>query len=187
MTTVSDNKANPALEVILSRRTVRQYTQQPVTAAEVEQILEAGRWAPSGRNTQPWAFIVVQDPTLKTGLIGLTKYKQIVEGSTAQIVVFYDKVAGYNRTQDLLGVGACIENMLLAAHSMGIGVCWIGDVRDRVEEINRLFDLDNERYEVAALLCLGRPAPDLPPRTGRRELADLILAREPGPPPGSSG
>ena len=150
---------NPVLEAIHSRRSVRSYTAEPVTGAEMAAVLEAGRWAPSGLNNQPWRFLVVRagEPR-QEALAGLTKYAHIVRQARALFCVFLDKGTVYNRAKDLQGIGACLQNMLLAAHSLGLGAVWLGEIINREPEVTAALGLDADKLELMAVLAVGRPA-----------------------------
>jgi len=67
------------LEIIRSRRSIREYAKDIPREEEVEKILEAGRWAPSGLNNQPWRFLVIKDKKRKDGLAPFTKYGNIIK------------------------------------------------------------------------------------------------------------
>lgn len=90
-----------AMEAIKTRRSVRGFTNENVSDEVVGQILEAGRWAPSGLNNQAWRFIVVRN----------------------------------EETKDVQSIGACIQNMLLAIHSTGLGGVWLGEILKNKETL----------------------------------------------------
>jgi nitroreductase len=71
--------------------------------------------------------------------------------------VFYNIPEGYNRDMDLLAFGACVQNMLLPAHSIGIGTVWLGEILNRKSEINTLLEI-TDNYELMAVIALGYPA-----------------------------
>lgn len=164
-------KSNPVLEAILVRRSIRHYTSQEVGEELVLTILEAGRWAPSGKNGQPWRLVVVRDPETKEALSQLTRYGSIIAQAAVVIVSFLDNQSGYDRVKDLQAMGACMQNMLLAAHSLRLGASWQGEILNRAEEVERLLGVPSS-YELMATLTLGYPAQsDL--SSTRRELQDL--------------
>ena len=165
---------NPVLDAIRERRSIRRYTQDPVDPAQLLQILEAGRFAPSGKNNQPWRILEIQggDPRQET-LAGLTKYAPIVREGRALIAVFLDKTVLYSPAKDQQSLGACAQNMLLAAHSLGLGALWLGEIINQEPEVTRALRLPDERYELACLLVLGHPAQK--GGSSRRPLSDLLL------------
>ena len=113
-------KADAVMENILSRKSVRSYTDQKLTNAQIETLLRAAMAAPSGRNLQPWSFVVLTDPseydTIFEGNFNLDKFKQ-----AAAVIVLCAEQTGNTWRDDL---AAATENLLLAAESMGLGAVW---------------------------------------------------------------
>ncbi len=165
-------ETNEIIEAILSRRSIRRYTKKIITCDSIETILEAGRWAPSGLNNQPWSFVTIQNTDIKTHLSAFTEYSRIIKECHSCICVFYNITQGYNRDKDIMSIGACIQNMLLAAHSMGIGSVWLGEILNRKTEVNDLLDIGPD-YELMAVIAMGYP--DQSPRSSRKNRASLIL------------
>lgn len=164
------------LKIIQKRRSIRKYQQKPVTNALLTRILEAGRWAPSGLNNQPWRFMVLTNSDLKSQLAQFTKYGHIIKKSSAVILVFIDQRVIYNRDKDLMSIGACIQNMLLTAHSLGIGTCWLGEILNRKKEINKYLHLPAQ-LELMAAISLGYSAEKA--RQGKRKpLKSIVLKGE---------
>ncbi len=144
-------------EIIRSRRSIRRFTEEPVPDEIIDRIIEAGAWAPSGLNNQPWKFAVIKDGDLKKKLAGLTHYSGTVSGANALIAVFLDHSLSYDRTKDTQAIGACIQNMLLFIHSIGLGAVWLGQIlanRDRVQDLLEC----PEDFELMAVIALGYPA-----------------------------
>lgn len=144
------------IEAIRTRRSVRGFTNESISDEIIEQVLDAGRWAPSGLNNQAWRFIVVQDPATKTALSALTEYGPTIKNASVLIVVFLDKDHMYNYTKDVQSIGACIQNMLLAIHSLGLGAVWLGEILKNKEMANKVLDAP-ESYELMAVVALGHP------------------------------
>ncbi len=165
---------NSVLNAIRQRRSIRRYTSEPVTTSEISAILEAGRWAPSGLNNQPWRFLVVRHgEERQEALAGLTKYAHIVRKAQALFCVLLDREVIYNLTKDLQGIGACLQNMLLAAHSLGLGAVWLGEIINQEPGVTRALGLDEGRLELMAVLAVGRP--DQKGSSERRPLGELLL------------
>ncbi|MGQ9843491.1 MAG: nitroreductase family protein [Spirochaetota bacterium] len=144
------------IEAIKTRRSIRHYTSQPVTFDSITHIIEAGIWAPSGLNNQPWRFVIVQSSDKKEELSYCTSYGRIIQESQVCICVFYHIASGYNRDKDILGIGACIQNMLLAAYDKGLGAVWLGEILNKKQKVNDLCGLSNE-YELMAVIAVGYP------------------------------
>ena len=164
------------LEMIRTRRSVRRFLDRTVPDELVDKILEAGRWAPSGLNNQPWKFAVVTGRAMKEDLSKLTRYSKIVSDARVLIPVFLDTGEGYHRIKDAQAVGACLQNMLLEAHSLGLGAVWLGEIIKSDKEIRGLLGLGGE-LELMAVLAIGYPA-EAPKTAKRKELKDLIVFRE---------
>ncbi len=161
------------LEGIYSRRSVRDFTAEPVAREQVMEILTAGSWAPSGLNNQPWRFVVVEDRDMRHALAQLTRYRRIIENAPVSLAVFCDRSAMYNDMKDHQGVGACLQNMLLAAHALGLGAVWLGEIVNRGDEVRTLLGLPAE-MEAMAVVAVGHPA-DPSRRSTRKGLAELVL------------
>lgn len=165
---------NPVLAALRERRSVRKYTDAPVTRDEVAAILDAGRWAPSGLNNQPWRFLAVMpgDPRVES-LAGCTKYGAIVRSAKALVAVFLDRRVMYHEMKDHQGAGACLQNMLLAAHSLGLGGVWLGEIVNQADQVLGVLGLDRADYALMAVLAFGRPAH--PGASSRKPLEELLL------------
>lgn len=107
-----------ALEAIRKRRTVRNFTGAPISRADLETIVDAGRLAASGYNRQPWNFIVVTDRSM---IEQLKVAAQWMEKAGAIVAVVLDPSTKYW----LEDGSAAVENMLIAATALGYGGCWL--------------------------------------------------------------
>ncbi len=165
------------LELIQTRRSIRTFSDFQVSDDLVDKVLEAGRWAPSGMDNQPWRFAVIRDTELKEKVSRLTRYGRIILNANILIVVFLDTASIYHRTKDVQAIGACIENMLLAVHSLGLGGVWLGEILKSAKELKELLAAP-EAYELMAVIALGYPAGAHPEPTGRKQLDELIFFRK---------
>ncbi len=164
------------LETIRSRRSIRKFENVEVPEELLEKILDAGRWAPSGLNNQPWRFAVITDSSLREMFSQLTHYSRIISGSQILIAVFLDAAVSYDRTKDVQAIGACIQNMLLEAHSLGLGAVWLGEILKSREHISKILGLGKE-LELMAVIALGYPN-EIPKDSRRKELNKLIIFRK---------
>ncbi len=164
---------NPVLEAIYRRRSIREYTREDVAPEALQEIVQAGIWAPSGLNNQPWRFALIRDEQIRDKLAQLTKYKKIVQAAPALIAVFVDRDAMYDEVKDHQAAGACIQNMLLAAEALGLGAVWLGQILLNKEEVRRILDLD-ERLDLMAVIAVGHPTPG-ERRSQRKPLDSFIL------------
>ncbi len=161
------------LEGLYTRRSIRSYTGEPVTREELRKIIEAGTMAPSGLNNQPWRFVTIQDKDFLRRLAKLTKYSHVVGNAAACIVVFIDKGAMYHDVKDHQSMGACHQNMLLAAHAMGLGAVWLGEILRSAKEVRELFGLP-DGMELMSDIALGHPA-GKGGRAERRPVEEVLL------------
>jgi len=161
------------MEAIQTRRSVRGFTGENVGDEAITSILEAGRWAPSGLNNQPWRFIVVRSPETKVEMSKLTVYGPTIKNAPLLVVVFLDKEHIYNYVKDVQSIGACIQNMLLCIHSLGLGGVWLGEILKSSEMVNKVLDAPDS-FELMAVIAIGHPAkkPQIPER---KELDQLVF------------
>ena len=160
------------LEAIRTRRSVRDYTGREVPEEEIREVIEAGRWAPSGLNNQPWRFCVVRDAKTKDLLGKQTRYGAVINSAYCALAVFYDTCSGYDRTKDVLAIGACIQNMLLSAHTLGLGACWLGEILKNRKKVEELLEAP-DKYELMAVITLGNVG-ESPEESGRKEMDELV-------------
>ncbi len=160
------------LQPIKSRRAIRKYKPEPVPQELIDEILEAGRWAPSGLNNQPWKVMIISDEAQKNELSSFTKYAKIIQSAPVAICVFLDNNQTYSRDKDLMAIGAFTQNMWLEAHSLGLGCCWLGEILNQKEAVHKFLKLD-KNLELAAILTVGFP--DQSPKGLRKELKDITL------------
>ncbi|MFH0904640.1 MAG: nitroreductase family protein [Methanobacteriota archaeon] len=144
------------IEAIKSRRSVREFTDDDVDDKALLEIIDAGRWAPSGLNNQAWRFIIIRDIGTKEELCELTHYGAIIKNAPVLIAVFLDRNEMYDHTKDVQSIGACIQNMLLAIHSMGLGAVWLGEILKKKEGVNTVLGAPAS-YELMAVVALGHP------------------------------
>jgi len=147
------------IEAIHSRRSVREFSDKKVEDDKVLSVLDAGRWAPSAANNQPWRFIVVSKKETLNSMAELTVDSRILENAAVAIAIFLDKnvrVGGDYRTKNVLSMGACVENMLIAAHSLGLGAVWLGEILKNKEEINDILEASSS-FEPVAVVAIGYP------------------------------
>jgi nitroreductase len=153
---------NQVLEAIRHRRSIIRFEKAPIEDEKIEAILEAGRWAPSCLNGQPWRFIVVTDPAIKETLAEFTPslYKAGMQEAPACIVVAVDpNEEPFHFIED---GAAATQNMALAAYSLGLGSCWVGVFRlegergSSEEKIKKVLEIPKS-HRVISLLPIGVP------------------------------
>ena len=147
---------NDFIEFIKQRKSVRSFIYQKIEKEVILDILEGARWAPSGENSQPWKVCICIHPTVKRMVAELSKYGGIIEDAYVNFVIFLDLERGYDRVKDLQAIGAFMENILLGIHGMeDIGGVWIGEILDRKEEVNEIFKLPTNKFELMGIIAIG--------------------------------
>ena len=155
---------NPVLEAIRTRRMVRALTGEPIARSELEEVLKAARWAPSGGNRRLHRFIAVEDPlTLK--LLRMVS-PGMFQRPVAIVVICIDRVKAEsfgmrpNAKGLFVDVGTAAQTMLLAAHSLGLGAGVVSSFSQAAASavLNVPEGLSPEMF-----VCLGHAAPTQPP------------------------
>lgn len=164
---------SPVLEAIYQRRSIREFTDEEVSPELLREIVRAGHWAPSGLNNQPWRFVIVRDPEIRSRLAEQTHYGHIVRAARALIAVFLDKDAMYDEVKDHQAAGACIQNILLATEALGLGGVWLGQIRKNKTEVNRILKL-GPHLDLMAVVALGHPL-HRNQKSKRKQLEEVIL------------
>lgn len=166
---------SPVLAAIRQRRSIRTFTAEAVGREVLHEIIQAGIWAPSGLNNQPWRFVTVTEPALRAALAKETHYSHIVLAAPALIAVYLDQSAMYDEVKDHQAAGACIENMLLAAEALGLGAVWLGQILKNKENVRRILALP-EGLDLMAIIALGHP--DRRDQHSNRKPLDHFLIKE---------
>jgi nitroreductase len=161
------------LEGLQTRRSIRTYTDRPVTRDQLHEMIRLGTMAPSGMNNQPWRFVTLQNKETLQKLAQLTKYSHIIGKAAACIAVFIDKTAMYHEVKDHQSMGACIQNLLLASHGMGLGGVWLGEILKSANAVRELVGVSQD-MELMAVVAVGHPA-GKGGRADRRPVEEVLL------------
>lgn len=150
------------IEAILTRKSVRKYSDKPIEEATLQTILKAGQAGPSARNRRDWHFLVVQDPaTLKkmAESHGLNVSMPLMRAKMAIVVLGDKSVSAGDFWQVDCSIAA--QNMILAAHELGIGSCWIGTfpAEERIKVHREIFHLP-ENIVPHSIITFGYPKDD---------------------------
>lgn len=154
-----------ALEAIHKRRSVREYTGEPVLRQHLEQIVDAGRMAATGYNHQPWDFIVITRRDLIEQLKSAATW---IEKAGAVIAVVLDPTAEYW----LEDGSAAVENMLIAATALGYGSCWLeGYTKPNEERFKQILQVPPQK-RLLTLIPIGVPVSW--PQRDKKPLAEVL-------------
>lgn len=163
--------SNPTLDTIMSRKSVRSYTEQKLSDAQIETLLKAAMAAPSGMNVQPWRFVVVCDQETKDALRANDRSQGMYSQAAAIFVVCGEteftrqngeKIPNGNWTADC---AAATENLLLAAEALGLGAVWTAcyPYEERMSNAISVLGIP-EGVKPYSIIPVGYPAGDEKPK-----------------------
>jgi nitroreductase len=159
---------NPALSFLFGRRSIRAYQPQPVSDELVDDLLAAAMAAPSACAKDPWRFVVVRERTGLAALAAALPHGRMLADAAVGIAVCGDLAAAHGGELSYLlqDCSAAIENLLLAAHALGLGACWLGvhPRQSRIDAVTQLLHLP-EKIVPVSCIALGWPAEAKAPRT----------------------
>ena len=172
---------NEVIRAILTRRSVRSFDSRKIPLEDLKQLVEAARYAPSAMNRQTWKFTVVQNAGIIRRLAAVIAKEldrgedYCFYGATALILASND-ADNSNGAEDC----ACaLQNIFLAAHSLGIGSVWINQLKGNCGRpaIRAVLDEMNlpKKHIVLGMAALGYPKGEIPPAVKRDDVAEWIL------------
>jgi len=166
-------------EAIKTRRSIRRYLSGPISDEDLKKMLDAARWAPSAGNRQPWEFVIIRDPERKRAIARAALNQMFIAEAPVVIVVG----ANIERSSSRYGArganlyciqdtAAAIMNLMLAAHALGYGTCWVGAFHD--DEVAEIVGFPKHIRPVA-IIPIGKPAekPDPRPRLSLEEVVHV--------------
>jgi nitroreductase len=147
------------LQAIFTRRSIRRYSDKEIDNKTVDKIIHAGMYAPSAVNKQPWHFIVFEKKETCNAIMEIHKSAIMLAEAKKSILICFDENLQHDDGYGLLDCSAAAQNMLLAAHAIGLGACWIGIYprKNRMEGLRTIFRLPDNIIPLA-VISLGYPA-----------------------------
>ena len=147
---------------IFERTSIRQWTDEPVSKEQIEQILKAAMEAPSAVNSQPWEFVVVTNPEVKEELSTVSPYAHCAANAPVVLGLICRKENSCPEYNEI-DMGICIENILLEITTLGLGgVCLgIAPEKERVEAMDKILNIPDTK-ESFALIAFGHPKHSAP-------------------------
>jgi len=147
-----------AYEALLTRRSIRHYTQQRVSDELIKQLLVAAMSAPSAGNQQPWHFVVLTERDGLDALAGALPFGKMLRSAPLGVVVCAETARVPHPDYWVQDCSAATENLLLAAHALGLGGVWIGvyPVEERVAALRKLLGLPPHVVPLSAV-AIGYP------------------------------
>jgi nitroreductase len=156
------------LRFIFERRSIRAYTSEPVSDQVVRKLLEAAMAAPSAAGCDPWRFVVVKKREMLSTIAAALPYGKMLGSTALGVVVCGDLEATHDQQLSYLlqDCSAAIQNLLLCAHVLGLGACWLG-VHPREQRVKNLQTILRLAEKVIPVACIaiGHPAETKEPRT----------------------
>ncbi|MBE0476374.1 MAG: nitroreductase family protein [Coriobacteriia bacterium] len=153
-----------AMEAIATRRSIRRFTGEPVTEEHVEALLRAAMAAPSAGDQQPWRFVVMLDAGTRSAAAETSPYARMLPDAGLGILVAGELAAERHEGMWVQDCAAAVQNILLAAHALGLGAVWLGyhPRPERERAIAEVLGLP-ERVVPFAVVAVGHPAEEKPP------------------------
>lgn len=177
------------MDAVRNRRSIRAFENRPVESEKLEHILEAARLCQSGKNRQPWQFMLLSGaekdavPEIMLELFeqnhfdipnyvnSSKKSAQIIKTAPVLLLVFREPDDGWQKV-DLLSIGAAVEHICLAAVDVDLGALWIADTVYTEAEIRK--KLGRENLELVCAVALGYPA-ECPAARPRKKMDEIVL------------
>jgi nitroreductase len=172
------------LDLAKKRCSVRKYDSRQIKREDINKCLEAARLAPSACNSQPWYFIIVDDPQLKDKvaaamLSGIYAGNNFITAAPVLVVVVTEKAKWLTRVANflrdtkmyLIDIGIACEHFILQAAELGIGTCWLGWFNEKA--VRKVMAIPkNKRIDI--VIAMGYPAADfIPPEKNRKQLEEI--------------
>jgi len=159
-------------EAIYNRRSVRIFQDKRIELKKIHQIIDAAQWAPSACNKQGWRFIVVSDKKIKERIVNQAGSTYLIKKSPLVIFILYEKHLTERKYSYIQSAAAAIQNLLLTAHSLGLGATWSTGLGN-LEVVKKELRVP-ENYQVIACVVLGYPLEE--PMTPQRKKIKEILS-----------
>lgn len=178
------------IDVVKKRRSIRKFDSKEVPKEVLEQVLYHGSLAPSGKNRQPWRFVVVQNEKIRTNIadimmsranementgesMGVKNTARIIKETPVFIAVF-NTWGPEKLNSNLQSIGACVENICLSATYFGLGSLWICDIDCCFKELQELLDKPHVSLVAGVALGYALESPKARPRLKINEITDWM-------------
>jgi nitroreductase len=146
------------LKAILTRRSIRKYSNKNIPEEYFEILLKAAMYAPTARNKQPWHFIIISDREILTKLAAVNSSWRTLEDASNAIVVCGDRNLEDAESFIIQDCAAATQNILLAAHELGLGTVWLGvhPREERLEPLTEILQIPSHILPVS-MISIGKP------------------------------
>ncbi|MGA3191950.1 MAG: nitroreductase family protein [Candidatus Bathyarchaeia archaeon] len=157
------------IEAIKGRRSIRAFKRRDVSDEDVAKLIDAAIWAPSAGNIQPWEFVIIRKPDVKRRLVEVAWEQSFIEEADVVIVVCANENLSSRRYGDrgkslycIQDTAAAIQNIHLAAYSLGLGTCWIGAFKE--QDVRQILNVP-QGIRPVAIVPVGYAAESASPRS----------------------
>lgn len=148
-------------EVVSTRRSVRSFSGEPLTEEQIKTILRCGMQAPSAHNSRPWRLLTITDRERMQKIKPLCRWWKMLDSAALLIVICMDTAQCPEEPREFLVDSCCAatENMLLAAHALGLGATWLGVCKGK-EYYSAFCECISlpAGFEVTGMIAVGVPA-----------------------------
>lgn len=155
------------IDCILNRRSIRKYKDEPITKEQVNTLFKAAMYAPTARNMQPWHFVYTCDKAQLIKLSEIHPYGKMLRNASLAVLTCGDLEIDKTESYLVQNCSAATQNILLAAHALGLGAVWLGvhPREERMKPIAEYFELPKNILPIS-LISIGYPAeePKFPER-----------------------
>lgn len=152
------------MEGLLTRRSVRKFTEEPVAKQDILDIIKAAQYAPSAHNTQPWSFLVIENKDILKQFRHVQRSASFAENAPLVILVCGNTEQAFHREKEgwsylEIDCAAATQNLILAAHAKGLGACWCGatPMTKPIEAIREMLHLP-QNIQPFSIVVIGHPA-----------------------------
>ena len=161
------------LNGILTRRSIRHYTGEPIPKENIEELIRYGMYAPSACNKQPWHFVLLNERDTFRKIHEFHPHTKMLEHAQWGIVVCGDEQLAHTPDYWPVDCAAATENILLAAHGMGFGAVWLG-IYPRPERVAAMKELLSLPPHIHSFCIISIGCPDQRPSQPERFHKDRI-------------
>lgn len=159
---------------IRNRRSVRSYFDIHIPEDDLNDILESGLYAPSGKSRQPWRFVIINNSEIIKTIAKTMVYSRFVRNAPILILVLASTNTEYPLEKDMISIGACLQNILLTATEKGYGSCIIGELYNRAEILGGYVDFNINDYLLVCGIVIG-VTKSIPKQRSEFKLKDFKL------------
>ena len=143
-------------DIIKNRRSVRSFADYMIPDRELWEMLSAGIMAPSGKDRRPWRFVIIRNREVIKSISKNVVYSRFIRHAPQVILVYSMVDPTYPVEKDFIGIGACLENILLAATEKGYGSCVIGELFDKQRELAQYVNADTSGLRLVCGVIIGQ-------------------------------